>query len=163
MLLKNYYKALAMLMGDEDLQIEGPGGSTSSSMLGKNYADELVSIKDMITSIGNMSHISGVVFGSGTTAPVINDNQLESRISTISGTVNYSVNKDDNFYAIIISATITNTASDDITIAEVGLYRNTTGNWGALVERTVLEAPVTIPAGGVGQITYTIRMNYPTA
>ena len=30
------------------------------------------------------------------------------------------------------------------------------------VERTVLETPVTIPAGGVGQVTYTIRMNYPT-
>ena len=31
-----------------------------------------------------------------------------------------------------------------------------------LIERTVLESPITIPAnGGVGQVTYKIRMDYP--
>ena len=58
--------------------------------------------------------------------------------------------------------TITNNNATDITIGEVGIvYQGS--NTAALLERTVLDSPITIPAGGVSQITYTIRMNYPTA
>lgn len=32
---------------------------------------------------------------------------------------------------------------------------------GKHINRTVFDTPVTIAAGGVGQVTYTIRMNYP--
>ena len=68
--------------------------------------------------------------------------------------------------------TLTNTGSEDFTISELGLVTyayitNTNGYCyenNFLLERTVLENPITIPAnGGVGQVTYTIRMDYPVA
>lgn len=59
--------------------------------------------------------------------------------------------------------TITNNNETDITIGEVGIVYQTGSSYSVLFERTVLESPITIPAGGVGQVTYTIRMNYPTA
>ena len=64
--------------------------------------------------------------------------------------------------------TITNNNAEEITIREVALhvlfYRTTSGSTnGCVIDRTVLDTPVTIPAGGVGQVEYTITFNLPTS
>ncbi len=66
--------------------------------------------------------------------------------------------------------TITNTSSSEITIKEIGIVAKMSSSTGAaqkrdmgLLERTVLDTPVTIPAGGVGQVEYTITFKYPWA
>lgn len=73
---------------------------------------------------------------------------------------------DDNGITMPWIYTITNSSATDITIAEVGLwgYINYAASSmeNALLERTVLDEPVTIPAGGIGMVTYSIRYNYPT-
>lgn len=59
--------------------------------------------------------------------------------------------------------TLTNNDVDSFTIREIGLYdTSTTGiNTSCLLERTILDEPVTIEPNGVAVITYTISMPYP--
>lgn len=59
-----------------------------------------------------------------------------------------------------------NTSSADVTIREIGYYAcydGNTKNSRVLLDRTLLDTPVTIPAGSIGQVVYTITFNYPTA
>ena len=113
----------------------------------------------------NPSYPQGICVGSGTTPPTYEDYKLESMITSgISGTVKTTL--DDN-NDTVWTLTITNSSSADITIGEVGYFN--VGFYGAgnstdyfMYERTVLDTPITIAAGGFGQVTYTIRFNYPT-
>lgn len=119
--------------------------------------------------------IRGVVFGTGTTAPTENDYKLSgdaiAGLSNSNITMNEEATYDDSGAAITVVYTISNTTGAEITIGEVGLLDTLKTKESSvyaekyhtiLWERTVLGSPVTIPAGGVGQVTYTIRMNYPT-
>lgn len=139
-------------------------GTTSNN----NYAPVLSRvIKDDITA--NFS-TSGVAFGDGNIAPTIDDITLSGNcIRTLTHTCSVTNTADEDGVTTTALYTLTNTGTEDITISEVGLFAklsttsSDTYKYMALVERTLLDEPVTIPAGGVGQITYTIRMNYPAA
>lgn len=106
----------------------------------------------------------GVCFGNGTTPPTENDHCMEGDLLT-----NYGYSQTYNFSkdSVTVTYTITNSGNDPFTISEVGLLthayqQDKYGSYyssGILLDRTVLESPITIPAGGVGQVTYTIRMN----
>lgn len=108
----------------------------------------------------------GVCFGSGTTPPTEDDYRMEGDLFT---TYNYSQTSASNKSTMSYTYTITNTGTEDFTIREVGLiasaYAKHSSNYYyysdcVLLERTVLESPITIPAnGGVGQITYTLKMD----
>lgn len=112
----------------------------------------------------------GVSFGTGNTPTSFDDYTLSGDVVTaISFTLVRSCGVDDNGCTLTCIYTITNTENKDVTIGEVGIwgryeyYYNNSNRKTVypLIERTVLESPVTIPAGGVGQVTYTIRLNYP--
>lgn len=111
----------------------------------------------------------GVWFGSGNTPTTLDDYCLSgSRVTTFKAVTSLDRSVDEDGMTCTATYTITNTASEPITIAEIGLVakRSVSGSGNGahlLLERTVLDSPLTIPAGGVGQVTYTIRMNYPTA
>lgn len=122
-------------------------------------------------TIPNMT--GGVIFGSGDEPATPNDYTMDY-IQGLTTTVNKTFADDDNGASCTAVYTITNTNANDVTISEVGIFSkiqtrataDATGgaNYGPyLLEHTVLDTPVTIPAGGIGQVTYTIRMNYPTA
>lgn len=107
---------------------------------------------------------TGIGFGSGTTPPTIDDYKLESAISK--GLSFSFTQSHGNPCTWII--TITNTSDKEITIAELGMftsiyssYYNSGSDITALVDRTVLDTPVTIPAGGIGKIEYAIKINLP--
>ena len=114
----------------------------------------------------------GVVFGNGTAAESINDYTMSGDLFT-TYTSSYSMEciGDDTGLTKTCTFTLTNTG-DEFTISEVGLFgfayvshyssNNRYYVYDILLDRTLLETPITIPAGGVGQVTYTIRMNYPT-
>lgn len=109
---------------------------------------------------------AGVILGSGSTPATFDDYKLESQITTgLSGT---TVNSADEDYNRVSTITLTNTSGGSITIGEIGIRafiytgENSSSMSVALIERTVLDTPVTIEPGGVGQVTYTISMNYPT-
>ncbi len=109
----------------------------------------------------------GVCFGTGTTPPTADDYCLEKPITsglivTTPSAVTY--NSTDEYMEYI--ATFGVTATNTVTITEIGLrfapYWNTNDKCYAMVDRTVLENPIEIPAGQAKQITYTIRFNYHT-
>ena len=113
----------------------------------------------------DFSTTSGYVVGSGTKPATLDDYKLESRIMSGLNSI-CSVAPDENNNPCCVY-TITNVSDGPITIGEIGIYSTGYTRIGnsspctILIERTVLETPITIEPGGVGQITYTIRMNYP--
>lgn len=108
---------------------------------------------------------NGIVLGSGTTPATVDDYKLESQIRSGLACSLVTTGDDDNNAVYTITAT--NTTSEDIVIGEVGIYARgfyASGNSSVLIltERTVLEAPITIEPGGVGQVTYSIKLPYPS-
>lgn len=121
-----------------------------------------------LSTIANIGYPeTGVIIGSGTTPPTVNDYKLENRIvsSNISSSAVVTSWIPATGVRLVSKITIVNNGSTAVTIGEVGLCTNNGASGDAyccLIERTVLDSPVTIPAGGVGQITYTVEMIYPT-
>lgn len=116
----------------------------------------------------------GVAFGSGTVAPTVEDNTLSGTqhtwINTSNTTLEFSYGEDGDDIVLTCVYTINNNSGADATIGEVGLFSYAYGKPGAsssskgyvptLIERTLLDVPITIPADGVGKVTYTIRRSY---
>ena len=116
--------------------------------------------------------MTGVRFGSDDTPPTANDYKLGSQITsglsfTNPAEITYTLSNTCSEYAATYG--VTNMSEETIVIKEIGLFSqpsttviggSKTGYIAALVDRTVLDAPVTIPAGQSKQITYTIRFNY---
>lgn len=115
-----------------------------------------------------------ILFGSGNTPPTIDDYKLEGTVATnctYSVVTNKSYESDGSQGVHSRTYTITNNNDTEITIGEIGFFieethmtaYKTMTSYPILCERTALESPITIPAGGVGQVEYTIRMNYPVS
>ena len=159
MFLKNYYTAIRTLF--TGLQIYCTYTNGNGSNLSPTDAPSVLRICDALSAVSNSTSGSAVVVGSGTTPPSVTDYKLESQITTVSGNASYqrvTVGATDTFTVV---ATITNTGTESITISEVGLQIKATNNKNYMIERTLLESPITIAPGGVGQVTYTICVNYP--
>jgi len=116
-------------------------------------------------SVNMMNHISltsgsiGTLYlkvGTGTTVATEDDYELETVNTDVSCdvvVVGTSVNHTKTY-----TATFSNPTSNDITVTEVGLYGyiyvSTSENADFLLDRTVLNTPITIPAGESKPITY---------
>lgn len=127
-------------------------------------------------SYSNAGTRCGVIFGNGTGIPSASDralfgdylSSLTSKNVTV--TVNHSANDVKQSTTAVYS--ITNTTSEDLTISEIGLLFEAESYYGTasyercslpyLFEHSVLDNPITIPPAGIGQVTYTIEMEYPT-
>lgn len=132
-------------------------------------------VKKSATCTGNPGTSTGpygVIFGNGTTPVTASDYKLSgSVITTFNETHKTTFTPDTSGFSISTLYTITNTSSSNaITISEVGLisqgaYMDSSSSSSSgsyfLVERTLLDTPITIAPNGVGQVTYTIRINYP--
>ena len=111
----------------------------------------------------------GVIFGTGNTPAQITDVALSGElVTTFASSYSIATRVDNDEIVLEALYTLTNTGSNPITIGEIGMIANlnnasASALYKALLERTALESPITIPAGGVGQVIYTIRMNYPAA
>lgn len=111
---------------------------------------------------------AGVYLASGTTAPTKDDYTWAGQlVKGYAYTVAVSNGTDDEGVYTTAVYTITNNNAQAITIGEICLFGIPGGSSGSefkcLYDRTVLESPVTIEAGGVGQVTYTLRANFTTA
>jgi len=112
-----------------------------------------------INSTGTMGN-GYLMLGTGTTAPTADDYHLESPITTNLSCDSVSVSRTSLIKTY--TATFTNSGSSDITVTEVGfivyilyVYSNhdeKSDNF--LMDRTVLETPITIPAGESRTVTY---------
>lgn len=167
MVLKNYYVALGKLILNK---AHNAGISyTGESVTPANT--NAVSIHSIITSPkSDYLGSDGVKFGTGTTPVTFEDYCLSGdMINNLAFSTVTQHASDNNGVHITAVYTITNNNPTDVTIGEVGMmYRHVTSQTGIvgnymLIERTVLDTPVTIPAGGIGQVVYTITFNYPTS
>lgn len=120
------------------------------------------------------SYGSGIKLGSGTTPPTADDYCIENMITSgINVTINSRTKYVDqsNHACIDINMTVTNTGSDPLTISEAAFYNfavsypsynstsatSTGANTAVMIDRTLLDSPITIPAGESATITYTIK------
>lgn len=180
MFLRNYYLALAAATlgtgsssfgyapkdtsGNRSYYMDNPSSAIKfGNTANNNYYDvDLENVKKRYGGTG----CGGVIFGTGTTPPTIDDYCLSGDIvSTFSYSSSVKKSVDNGGVTYTATYTLTNTSDEDITIGEVAMIcsiRSTYG-WDMLLERTVLDEPLTIPAGGIGQVTYTVRQNLPLA
>ena len=124
------------------------------------HENGMPNITSLLASL-QASYKAGVVLGTGDTAPTLYDYKLAGRVVT-GFTYSYTVTsgKDENGSWAKAKYTITNNNTAAVTIKEIGIMG---GNTVCLLERTVLEVPITIEGGGgVGQIEYTVRYDVPT-
>ena len=174
MFTKNWYilQSLNMLANSEqrltDLKpLDWDGQSKKKYYPYKRYIDIYLSLNTIKTNLSPSSQ--GVLFGTGDTPASVDDynlagNVIQNIVASISRSFSYS----DAQQSLKAIYTITNNNTEAITIKEVALnvqYTHTSNGSsnGCVIDRTVLDTPVTIPAGGVGQVVYTITFNYPTA
>ena len=175
MILKNYYKILRCALTGTTCDIVRTDGTEQSFTpastkfyaytfgIGQNSSDS----PSDITNYKNLAS-TGVKFGDGNSHATMDDYCLSGNLLTnLDITANTTRTVEDGGVTVQHVYTITNKNTEDITIREVGMvagipYGTSISKHMALIERTVLDSPVTIPAGGVGQVTYTIRFNYPT-
>jgi len=170
MILKNWYKILfGQMCGAPQSGGKLPLGimDWEEDPCGLVYSSG-ITLNDIMGSWSKAHNQRGVIFGDGDT-PVTADDYLlaGTPITTCNVThVNYSVG-DDQGVTLEKVFTVTNTGSTEFTIREAGIvcgfYSSSNYYNYALVERTVLDVPVTVPPGGVGQVTYRIRAPFPAA
>lgn len=177
MLLKNFYAAIFAPSLEEGGQIPVDGGTKTYTR--PNEANTQSVYKNIYNGLGfygmnktlsTSKTTCRAILGTGTTPPTFDDYDLSgSIIKTISSAVaSTSKTVEEDGITIRTTWTVTNTGDAAITIGEVAFFSDRTSSasssgYGMCIERTVLEEPITIEAGGVGQVTYTIRLKYPTA
>lgn len=173
MFVKNWYTMLKSAVMYKSPTIVKTNGATQSVTTYDNFQSiqigydgtstngqtQLANVLKNINATTNQAN-GGVAFGNGTREPSMDDYTLSGSLVT-AFTASALMSKTGN----TITVTYTLTATADITISEIGLFSlYYSGNhYPFLVERTLLDEPVTIPAGGVGQVKYTITLNFPTA
>ena len=113
-----------------------------------------------------------IIIGSGTTPPTEEDYNLEHQITSgiTFGTTAERIEEDEQGKLLFkYTFTATNTSNSDITISELGYLRDVSASsrkevhnssytsFAILVDRTLLDNPVTIPPEETATITYVIK------
>ena len=162
MLTKNFYAYMRCEFQNTASTFTATNGTTHKDIGFTTSDPPFIAMKTW----ANTASSYGLSFGTGTTPATASDYCLESILGTtqisasVPSTVSYS--RVDTYEEYSVTFGVTNKTGDAITISEAGLTIYDTNNPYpyVLVDRTVLDTPVTIPAGQSKQITYTIRFNY---
>jgi hypothetical protein len=169
MFTRIFYKHLTGMFGfanNKEFTVKNyKGQSRVHTDLRKYAIDFYSSLGSVLKQDKTAEYMSGgVAFGDGDTPPTLDDyclsgNHIINHNTTVLGEIN------DNFDTATVTYTVTNTGDSSFTIKEVGVYVTAGGQTHntALVWREVLSEPVTIEAGGVGQVTLTFKVNAPEA
>lgn len=126
-----------------------------------------VPILNEITTLLSAYDNAGVVLGTGDDEMSMDDYQISGSIITgLKATTAVYTAFDDNAASRMVEFTLSNTTSIDKTIKEVAyiayIYMDGVGGRYFMIDRTVLEEPLTIPSGGVGKLRYMIEIKMPT-
>lgn len=116
----------------------------------------------------NTTATGAMMIGSGTTPATEDDYALENAITSgfsTSGQAYVSVL--EGGAEVVYKLVLKNTSASAFTVSEIGylgrgyVSTSSSGAKSVMVDRTVLDAPVTIPAGESRTISYTVRLNWP--
>ncbi len=108
---------------------------------------------------------AALMLGTGDEAPTYDDYQLSgTRITTFSES-HTSAQSLEGEMSTEITYTITNTGSASFTVREIGYFAriqySSSGYSNTLLERTVLDAPLTLEPGAVGQLVFKTHFALP--
>ena len=160
MLTKNFYALMRTALGKTSSTVTSIENTTVTVPMNSGNWYGVFSAMNGYAASGDQY----VRFGSGTTPATVNDYKLESQIDsgiTVANPSKVTTEQTDSY--ILWTVTFGVVASVETTISEIGLISKAytpSGVANTLVDRTVLDTPITIPAGQSKQITYTIRFNY---
>ena len=163
MLTKNFYSYMRLVFQQATSTFTLTDGSVSTISSSTNSQPPF----KVMNSWAKSTTEAGVSFGTGTTPATVSDYFLESILGdtqiSVSTPSSVSFNQFDTYEEYTVTFGVTNRTAEAITISEVGLtavpYSYSTASY-AIIDRTVLDTPITIPAGQSKQITYTILFNY---
>jgi hypothetical protein len=177
MITKNFKATIAWILQRKSGTIYGYTPIKTTSGTNKYLASNFIGYPSttqntlQINSLAN----SGIWLGSGNNAASEDDYALQTRITTglasTTPTQTQGVDLDGNPWTTFLF-TLTNTTANPITVSEIGyvqnIYAATTigGSCSsdlALMDRTVLSNPVTIPANGSAAIEYTLKTIMPSS
>lgn len=145
--------------------------STSISSVQFNFYPLDSYFTNAVTNLLPDNGTRGFAFGDGTGSPSFGDYTLFGNcVSGYSFSKTMEYKYDGVSSSIEVVFTITNNNSESITISEIGLFdfeqhKAGTSSWKHLlymIEHTVLDSPITIGPGSVGQVVYTLKLNHPT-
>lgn len=182
MFTKNWYNGLqcAILGGNQTFDIytyhgvKYSAGRSDAYCLGgwinfdnTNYGGngQFISLTQLASVSSNSN--AGVIFGDGTAEPTLDDYKLSGNVINISGMTSRSLTVESiaDGFNLIATYTISNTRNSDITISEIGIVAaynaGTSYSYKCLLEHTLLDTPVTISAGEIGRVIYTITVPNP--
>ena len=171
MLTKNFYNSVMTQLTKKNITngyvlSDGTIGIAAPSTATKQMWDYMCNLLPN-NDLSNVAQ-AGVRIGKGVTPATADDYTLESFITSgvsINNPSAVSVTMEEGYVAAYCTYTVTNTGTTAIAISEIGLFSQITASSVAklvLMDRTVLESPITINPGQSKPITYTIRFNYPT-
>lgn len=173
MLTKNFYSAVAAMFTKNTVTngIVSYDGTTRNAayyqtLTGLFALDYMHKLRT--TALAHGIGEQGVRIGSGATPATADDYTLENLILSGISIVNpsgVSVSAEKDGVSATATYAVANTGNTAIEINEIGLYgevfTNNSSTHLALLDRTVLESPITINPGESKTLTYTIRFNYP--
>ena len=163
MFLRNYYNQLFSLFSEQTIanglkQLDGTVVN-SACPSSSDTANGIIQAIRGLNGVANDYTARKLVLGSGNTPASVDDYKLESIITTsLSGSVSKSVDDNGN---LVIVISVTNTSSAPIIVGEIGIPANchneSTARDLCLVERTVLDEPITLGAGESCFISYKVN------
>lgn len=158
MLLRNYYSLRAYSLFSMSLGSVTPANGDNAVSYGSPNIKSIMQTRQTSYTSG-----AGVVFGTGDTTPTADDIKLSgSLVTTFTSSYSQTTGIDDQGPYVRTLYTLTNTGSAAVTIKEIGLLAQAASSVYVLVERTVLDKPVTIAGSkGVGQIEYIVHYDTP--
>lgn len=164
MLTKNFYSYIGAALQQTSAQFRLMSGTTMYLSLVPGHKPPISVMNSWSKSVAE----TGVSFGTGTTPATLEDYKLESILGntqiSVSNPSAVSFSRGATFDEYSVSFGVTNITDEAITISEVGLaampHNDSSTNRIVLVDRTLLDTPVTIPANETKHIAYTIRFNY---
>lgn len=110
-----------------------------------------------------------VLLGDGDAEPTIHDYCLSGEMITTVNCVSkqHATTVQNGKYTLTNTFTIQNTGTEPITIREVAWgnrqFYTSSDTTNLIYDRTVLDEPVTIPAGELGVVVYKLELTIPTA
>lgn len=175
MLTRNYWRIFGAIMprlggNTYSATLVLPTGTTTTETMLSSSAKPY-SLLGAISSPYNASTygstIAGTWYGKGTTPATLDDYTLEDpfKDDSVSGVcggyISLANTEGPDHYRISATHQITNNTTEEITITEVGCFgAATSAGKVCLLDRTVLETPIVIPAKETVSMEYVIKFPY---
>lgn len=173
MLTKNFWTVASQLLGRYNgstksvLLTPTSGGATSETAFGSASKPYTMLGSVCLPQVTNYGSAHGVYFGRGRTPATMDDYTMEDPI--IDGTLDVSaggpgaltVALNEDHLRISGVHQLTNKTDEDIYIWEIGLHiLFSQGGFSYMLEHTVLEEPIIVPAGNTISTEYVIKFPY---